>query len=405
MKNSISVLFWINKARISSKTNLVPIYARITINGKRAEISTGKSIQSDNWIANAGRVKGNTESARTINRYLDTVNIALHTTFEKLVLREGKASAEEVKSIFLGKNSRIPSLIELFNQHNEDVKSQIGRGFSERTYERYQISLKHLQSYIKTVQRREDIDLQNINYAFLTKLEHYLKVTKQIGHNTAMKYIKNTRKIVLLAQKNQLIDHDPFAGFKITQQEVKKEFLNMDEIRAIRDKEFKMERLSQVRDIFIFCCYTGLAYVDVEKLILDDIKTGLDGEKWIVINRQKTGVQSNIPILPEASELVTKYIDHESSGFRKRIFPVVSNQKMNAYLKEIGDVCGINKKMTFHMARHTFATTITLSNGVSMETVGSMLGHKNLKTTQIYAKVVQEKVSREMMALREKLRG
>jgi site-specific recombinase XerD len=383
----------------------VPIYVRVTVQGKRAELSTGKSILPEQWIVNAGRMKGSNVEARTINHFLDTVSVRLHKIFEDINAEGGLVTSDEIKQRYLGHQKQTNSLVMLFEQHNDLMKGQIGKGFSEGTWMRYVITLKHLKEYLRSVHNAEDVAIEKLKYSFISELEYFLKVNKNIGHNTAMKYLKNVKKIVLLARKYQWIDHDPFINFKVTQVDVNKDYLTMDEITAIREKEFSIDRLGHVRDVFIFCCYTGLSYSDVLNLTIRDIHVGLDGETWLVINRKKTGVQSNVPLLPEAVKLVDKYKTKLMSELSGKLFPVTSNQKMNAYLKEIGDLCGITKKMTFHMARHTFATTITLSNGVSMETVGSMLGHKNLKTTQIYAKVVQDKVSREMKQLKAILHG
>lgn len=191
----------------------------------------------------------------------------------------------------------------------------------------------------------------------------------------------------------------------MTMKEVKKGYLTKDELQELYEMEFSIERLDQVRDIFLFCCYTGLSYADVRKLTPENISKGLDGEYWIFVDRTKTGASSNVPLLPVASEIMKKYEGHPVTENSGCLLPVISNQKMNAYLKEMATLCGINKHVTFHMARHTFATTVTLSNGVAIETVGSMLGHKNLKTTQVYAKVVQEKVSQDMKKLKEVLGG
>jgi len=403
MKDNISILFWVNKARISQKNLKVPIYVRITINGKRAEISTGKSTLINTWIAKAGRLKGTSQDTRTINRYLDNINIKLYKIFDKLKEEIGTVSANDVKNRFLGKDSEKHSLIELFNEHNEQLKNLVGKGYSEGTYKRYLITVRHLRGYLNTIHSRKDINIEDIKYSFIAKFEYYLKTHKNIGHNATMKYLKNLKKLVFLAIKYQWIDFDPFTGFKITQLEVEKEFLTKEEIIRLIEKEFNIERLAQVRDVFVFCCYTGLSFADVQKLSRDDIQKGLDGEYWVKINRQKTGTQSQIPLLPEAKSIIERYKSEIRSDIRGKIFPISSNQKTNAYLKEIGDLCEITKNITFHMARHTFATTITLSNGVSIESVSSMLGHKSIRTTQIYAKVVREKVSQEMNELKSKL--
>ena len=217
-----------------------------------------------------------------------------------------------------------------------------------------------------------------------------------------MKYLTNFRKIINLAVVNEWIDRDPFAKFKGSKQEVKRDFLIEEELDRIVQKSFTVQRLNLVKDTFLFCCYTGLAYVDVAKLSSDNISTGIDGEQWLFIDRQKTGSSSNVPLLPPALAIIEKYRDHPEAVNKGLLLPVISNQKLNAYLKEIADICGIDKHLTFHVARHTFATTVTLTNGIPIESVSSMLGHKSIKTTQIYAKVVQKKVSEDMKILRTK---
>ncbi len=206
-----------------------------------------------------------------------------------------------------------------------------------------------------------------------------------------------------IAVKNEWLEKDPFENFKVTLKQVDREFLTEDELLKIESKEFYLPRLAQVRDIFVFSCYTGLAYIDVAKLTSDNIRKGIDGELWINIHRHKTDTPSNIPLLPKAVEIIEKYKDNAAVVNKAGILPMLSNQKLNSYLKEIDDLCGIQKNLTFHLARHTFATTVTLTNGVPIESVSSMLGHTSIKTTQIYAKVVQKKVSEDMKALKLKL--
>lgn len=193
-----------------------------------------------------------------------------------------------------------------------------------------------------------------------------------------------------------------FLGYKLTKREIERHFLTSEELEVIASKDFATPRLKQVRDIFLFCCYTGLAYADVKKLKRNEIATGIDGEKWIFTHRQKTETPTRLPLLPPAMEILERYKDHPQCENSGQLLPVLCNQKMNGYLKEIADVCGVTKKMTTHIARHTFATTVTLCNGVPIETVGKMLGHRNLKTTQHYAKILDKKVSEDMKVLRSK---
>lgn len=390
---------------MSKKTGETPIMARITVDGKRAEISTGKKILPEKWNVNSGRMKGNTEEARILNLSLSSMQNELERIFDDLNRKDQFISAQTIKSIFLGEDIQQHSLLALFGYHNEQIKAQLGNGYSYGTLERYETTMKHTEAFIKHHFKRDDYSLSELKYDFITEFEFYLKSVKKIGHNTTMKYLRNFKKIVLIALKNEWIPRDPFARYQMSLKEVKKDYLTKEEIQTLYLKEFAIERLEHVKDIFVFCCYTGLAYSDVKKLTPDNISIGLDGEYWIFVERTKTGSSSNVPLLPIAREIIDKYQRHPMVLNSGHVLPVISNQKMNAYLKEMATLCGITKHVTFHMARHTFATTVTLSNGVSIETVSSMLGHKNLKTTQVYAKVVQEKVSNDMKKLKELLGG
>jgi site-specific recombinase XerD len=231
-----------------------------------------------------------------------------------------------------------------------------------------------------------------------------LRSVRKCANNTAVKYIKNFKKIIRICISNGWLDKDPFVNYKSKIREVEREFLSIGEIDDIYSKNFINQRLGLVRDIFVFACFTGLAYIDVKQLTLSNISIGIDGGRWIYTHRQKTETASRIPLLPIPEEIIQKYATHPICLNEERLLPILSNQKMNAYLKEIADVCGINKELTFHIARHTFATTVTLSNGVPIETVSKMLGHTNLKTTQHYAKILDIKISNDMMLLKEKFK-
>lgn len=405
MNHSFSILFWILNNRISKKSGEAPIMVRITVNGKRAEISTGQKVLPEKWNVNSGKMKGNSEEARRFNKNLTAIHTKLDNIYDDLIAKKSFISAQTIKAIYNGEQSNDHTLLGLFEYHNNQLNAQIGKGYSLGTWKRYNTALKHTREFIKYQYKQDDFNLADLKYEFITEYEFYLRTVKNMSHNTAMKYLVYFKKIVFIAIKNDWIQKDPFARFEIKMKEVKKGYLNKDELQILYNKEINIERIDQVRDIFLFCCYTGLAYVDVEKLSSNNISKGLDGETWIFVDRTKTGSPSNIPLLPIANEIIEKYQTHPSVKVHGKLLPVISNQKMNAYLKELATICGINKNITFHMARHTFATTVTLSNGVSIETVGSMLGHKNLKTTQIYAKVVQEKVSEDMKQLKEKLGG
>lgn len=402
--STMSVLFFIRRNRGNDETE-APIYMRVTIAGERYELGTKRRVLPTNWIADSGRVKGTTSSAKSVNNYLESL-LQKAYGHQRQILNEGKSlTMEEFRSRWLGIPTEKPRmLMEIFEEHNEQMKALIGREFAERTHERYTTSLKHTRDFMKWKYRVTDIDIKKLNYEFIHHYEFWLKSVRKCDHNTTVKYLSNFKKIVNICIKNGWFVRDPFVGFKLTKREVERPFLTEEELDRIIEKKFIMPRMSQVRDIFVFCCYTGLAYADVEKLTRDEITTGIDGEKWIWTSRQKTETTTRIPLLPQALEIIDRHKDDPQCVNKNRILPVLSNQKMNAYLKEIADICEIKKKMTFHTARHTFATTVTLTNGVPIETVSKMLGHRNLKTTQHYAKILDLKVSEDMGVLRAKFK-
>jgi integrase len=402
MSTSMSVLFYARKSMANNQGEY-PIYMRITIAGERFEIGTKRFILPENWSAETGRMKGASSNARSVNTFLESL-LSKAYTHQRQILNEGKEfTMTEFRSRWTGVPLERPRmLMDVFEEHNQQMKALVGHEFSHHTFERYTTSKKHTQEFMKWKYKLDDIDIRKLNYEFITNYEFWLKSVRKCDHNTAIKYLSNFKKIVNICIKNGWIDRDPFVGFKMTKREVERPFLVEEELNRIIEKTFLMPRTTQVRDIFIFCCYTGLAYVDVEKLTREEITTGIDGEKWIWTSRQKTETATRVPLLPPALEILDRYKDDPQCLIKKRLLPVLSNQKMNTYLKEIADACKITKKMTFHTARHTFATTVTLSNGVPIETVGRMLGHKNLKTTQHYARILDKKVSEDMKVLRSK---
>ena len=399
----MSVLFYARKSMANNQGEC-PIYMRITIAGERYEVGTRRFILEENWSKDTGRVKGSGSNAKSINTYLDSL-LSKAYSHQRQILNEGKEfNMTEFKSRWIGIPTEKPKmLMEVFEEHNQQMKALIGHEFSPLTLERYTTSKKHTLDFMKWKYNIDDINIKKLNYEFIHGYEFWLKSVRKCDHNTAIKYLSNFRKIVNICIKNGWLDRDPFVGFKMTKREVERPFLSEDELNRIIDKKFIMPRMSQVRDIFIFCCYTGLAYADVKKLTTGEIITGIDGEKWIWTSRQKTDSATRIPLLPPALEIIDRHKNDPQCLNQGRVLPVLSNQKMNSYLKEIADGCDIKKKMTFHTARHTFATTVTLTNGVPIETVGKMLGHRNLKTTQHYAKILDLKVSEDMGLLRAKL--
>ncbi|MGZ3921923.1 MAG: site-specific integrase, partial [Bacteroidia bacterium] len=294
-------------------------------------------------------------------------------------------------------------LLEVFDEHNNDLEELVGKDFVKATLIKYKTVRKKLANYIHLRYKKKDLLIETIDYAFVAGFEHYLKTKENIEHNTAMRYIKNLKKIINLAVNKRWLNHNPFVLFKCAYKRVERQELTWEEVTVLANHDFKIKRLEEVRDIFLFCCYTGYAFVDVEKLSPEHVVKANDGVLWIKTTRTKTEIPSNVPLMPQALSIIEKYKDHIVCETDNKLLPVKSNQKMNAYLKEIADLCGITKNLTTHMARHTFATTITLEHDVPIETISKMLGHTKITTTQIYAKARERKVNNDMNALRSKL--
>lgn len=322
---------------------------------------------------------------------------------DNLLKKNELITSENLKNSLKGTDKNARMLLQIFQQHNNEVEALVNIDFSPATLERYKTSFEHTENFMKWKYGIADIDIKKLNFEFISQYEFWLKTIRKCNHNTTMKYLANFRKIVNRSIRNGWLDKDPFFGFKMTKKEVVPEFLSEHEIQLITKKKFASDRLDQVRSIFLFCCYTGLAFADVKKLKRSEIGIGIDGDQWIFTKRQKTETATRIPLLPSALQILDKFKDHPSCLNSGRALPVLSNQKYNGYLKEIADVCGISKRLTTHTARHTFATTVTLGNGVPIESVSKMLGHTNLKTTQHYAKVLDKKISEDMSLLRNRI--
>jgi site-specific recombinase XerD len=403
MDNSISILFYLKRVKVNAQ-GLAPIFQRITINGRRLENSSGKFVEPDKWHSEMSKMRGTSEEARSINGHLENLKSKILNVEKNLIKKDIPVNFESFKNEFIGRKEHERLLIPIFKEHNRKIKELIGLEYAAGTLERYETSLKHTKNFLLWKYNLTDINIDKIDHAFIMEYEFYLRSERKCANNTAVKYIKNFHKIINQCLSNGWLNKDPFSNYKAKVKEVVRDFLSEAEIEQMINKQFVTDRLEIVRDIFVFSCFTGLAYIDVKQLTLDNISLGIDGDKWIFKNRQKTDTASKIPLLPMAQEIIDKYAEHPVCKNEKRLLPILTNQKMNAYLKEIADVCGIKKELTFHIARHTFATTITLSNGVPLETVSKMLGHTSLKTTQHYAKILDKKISEDMMILKSKFK-
>ena len=401
MKSNFHLLFYIRKQK-NYKGGAMPIYMRITVNGKRADMSAGRECEPVKWNSHAGRAIGTKEEIKSLNNYLDSLQSKVRDAHQALIDANQTITTESLLNQFTGKTQKSRYLMQLFTEHNVKVKALIGNGFEANTLKGYNTSEKHLTGYLQNEYGKTDIEISQLNHAFITGFEFYLKAECKISGVSAAKYIKHLKKIVNHCIANNWLKQNPFINFKSSAKAKERTYLTQQELDAITNKKFVVERLVQVRDVFVFCCYTGLSYADVKKLRRNEIGIGMDGDKWIFTSRQKTDTSSRIPLLPVALTILNRYQDHPQCENKGLLLPVLSNQKMNAYLKEIADLSDVVKHLTFHLARHTFATTVTLSNNVPIETVSKMLGHTNIKTTQHYAKILDLKVSHDMAALKKK---
>lgn len=403
--STFSVLFWLYSSR--SKNGKAPIYARISVNGKKLNISLKQRIQINEWDSNKQRVKSSSIDAKSTNQYLDEFYFGLFHSFQQLRIEGKHITPHSVKARFMDEEveNQHFTMRDLVSYHNSNMFPKL-HGNTSRLY---LTSQKYIFLFLKRKLKKEDIRLDELNYKFILDFENFLRkhkpnhYQKQIGNNAVMKHIQRLRKMVSLAYRLEWMDKDPFRQFKQRLTPTNREYLGSEELQGIEQLELYSNRLKTVRDLFVFSCYTGVCYTDLMLLTKDNVVLGMNKKYWIITKRQKNHNPVKIPLLKKALDLIERYKEDPRSVINNTLFPRISNQKMNAYLKEIASEAKIKKNLTFHMARHTFATTVTLTNGVPIETISKMLGHRKLTTTQIYAKVLERKVGEDMEILRNKL--
>lgn len=390
----------------AKSTNERYVYLRITVDGVPKETSTKRKWDVLRWEQKTERATGNKEDARTLNFFLNSVERRVHEYRNELSDKRQPITSKKLIDFCLGRNGGKANIVEEFQLHNDHMMALVKVGeYALGTHTRFEIAKKHLKEFLRFKYNVEDMEFHELNFEFVKDYEFYLKTVKNIGHNTTLKYITNFRKIILLAIDKEIIIKDPFKRFKSKKIKVVKKPLSRQELYALESHTFSTPRLSAVRDIFVFQCYTGLAYIDAFNLKTYDIKQGVDDERWIITERQKTGSPINIPLLPKAIEIMERYKDHPLCLKRNSVLPVTSNQKMNAYLKEIADLCGIRSILNTHKARRTFGSTVTLNNDVPIHVVKEMLGHQSVKQTETYAITEQLSIGREMKHLQGRLYG
>lgn len=398
MKSIFRVVFYL-RSNYVNKEGKTSVMLRIYLNNERLSLgSTGISVKSSQWDKEKERIKGRTTEALNTNLQLDNIASGLQSIFRRIEMSD-VVSLERIKSEFLGKKEDIDTLMQLFEKHNGDVAKQVGVSVGKATLQKYNVCKRHFSEFLEKQYKRSDLKLTELTYVVIREFDLYLRTEVGQNPNTATKTMKTFKTITLLGQKMGVLLHDPFMNHRFHIEPVNRGFLTDEEILCIAHKQINIPRLELIRDIFIFSCFTGLAYIDVSNLTPDHIVT-LGDKQWIMTQRQKTSVETNVLLLDIPKAIIAKY---GGKTYRNgKLFPMLTNQKTNSYLKEIADICGIKKNLTFHLARHTFAT-MSLSKGVPMESVSKMLGHTNIRTTQIYARITNKKIEHDMEELADKL--
>ncbi|HIY47406.1 MAG TPA: site-specific integrase [Candidatus Alistipes faecigallinarum] len=397
-RDSFRVLFFLKKTRLL-KNGEASVCMRITVNGTRVENNIRKSIDPALWSQAKETARGKSRRACDLNTYIEEARIKLYQIFCELEQQNRPVTAHLLQELFFGqeKPEEVRTLLGTMQEHNDQCRALIGTDYALITVRRYESCRRYLAELIRQRYGKEDLPLTEVNGELVRAFAFYLKTEKGCQQNTVIRYMKCLKKITNLARANDWMAKDPFLGIRFHEKEVVREFLTMDELQTIYRKEFPLERLTLVRDVFIFAAFTGLAFIDVQQLAPEHIVRDNNGNLWIRKPRQKTKNMCNIPLLDIPQEILRKYADHPTCRKRGVLLPVPCNQKMNSYLKEIADICMIRKNLTTHCARHSYATSVCLANGVSLENVAKMLGHSNIKMTQHYARVLDSSILRDMM--------
>lgn len=397
-RDSFRVLFFLKKTRLL-KNGEASVCMRITVNGTRVENNIRKSIDPALWSQAKETARGKSRRACDLNTYIEEARIKLYQIFCELEQQNRPVTAHLLQKLFFGQEQpeEVRTLLGTMQEHNDQCRALIGTDYALITVRRYESCRRYLAELIRQRYGKEDLPLTEVNGELVRAFAFYLKTEKGCQQNTVIRYMKCLKKITNLARANDWMAKNPFLGIRFHEKAVVREFLTMDELQTIYRKEFPLERLTLVRDVFIFAAFTGLAFIDVQQLAPEHIVRDNNGNLWIRKPRQKTKNMCNIPLLDIPQEILRKYADHPTCRKRGVLLPVPCNQKMNSYLKEIADICMIRKNLTTHCARHSYATSVCLANGVSLENVAKMLGHSNIKMTQHYARVLDSSILRDMM--------
>lgn len=401
-RTTFGLLFYIRRDKTNKKGE-APVFMRLTINGERADASIKRFIEPHAWNSAKGKANEKSRGGKDLNLYLDAISANILRIQRDLELDKKEVSAQIILNRYLGKEqSDRHTLMEVFRAHNEKCRALSGISLAPGTVIRYETSLRLTEAFLRTTYKKEDCYLDEITHQFVEDYDFYLRTVRRCCHNTTTKYLLNFKKIIRIALAKGWMKKDPFAQVHFHFEPVEREFLEKQELKVLLNKEITITRLAQVRDIFCFCCLTGLAFMDVQQLKPEHLVADIHGKIWIRKARQKTKNMCNIPLLDDAQKILDRYKDHPYCQTHGVLLPVCSNQKMNSYLKELADICGIRKNLSTHCARHTFAT-LTLASGATIDNVAKMLGHANVNMTRRYAKVLDSSIMRDMEVVAENM--
>ncbi len=399
MRSTFKVLFNVKKGSEKPNGNL-PLMCRLTVDVEIKQFSCKMDVPLRLWDVKNNRASGKSAEAQRINRAVDKIRVEVNRRYQELMQTDGYVTATKLKDAYLGIGVKQETLLKLFEQHNAEFAKKVGHSRAKGTFQRYITVCNHIREFLPHTYKRDDIPLKELNLTFINDFEYFLRAEKKCRTNTVWGYMIVLKHIVAIARNDGRLPFNPFAGYINSPESVNRGYLTKAEIQILMNTPMKNTYHELVRDLFVFSVFTGLAYSDVKNLTTENIQTFFDGNQWIITRRNKTNTESNIRLLDVPQKIIEKYKGMTRDG---HVFPMPSNTTCNRILKEIGKQCGFKTRLSTHVARHTNATTVLLSNGVPIETVSRLLGHTNIKTTQIYAKITNQKISQDMEILSRKL--
>jgi len=400
MRSTFKVLFYLKKNSLKPDGK-APVMGRITVNGEVAQFSCKLNIKPSLWDIGANRAAGKSLEAQKINQKLDNIRTQIGKQYQSICDKDNYVSAEKVKNAYLGFGDEYRSLLSIANELIEQYRSRVGKSCAKNTFKRISDNCKRIEGFLQNKYHISDMPIREIELQFIQDFYNYLHDDRKYSGGTILTAIAGLKQIMFTAQRKGCVQVNPFTGFSFRVQMKDRGFLSEDELQRFMNVDLRHYRQRQIRDIFVFQAFTGLAYADVKKLTFDDVQTSFDGELWLIGKRKKTNSTFYVKLLPVAKQLIEQYRIVSKDKF---VFPVPDDLSyMNQSLRRIAKRCGINKRISSHVGRHTFATTVCLSQSVPIETVSRMLGHTDIRTTQIYAKITNDKISRDMAELTNRL--